>query len=96
MDNDKLGFWLVMWLVFVAEIPCIVRTVALQAGNKSIWSVACGTLAGSVLALFVGIVFAKMAGNFLGDRYMHCFENVMGLVLIGLGIYMLLRPDHAH
>jgi putative Ca2+/H+ antiporter (TMEM165/GDT1 family) len=96
MENNNIGFWLVLWMVFVAEIPCIIRTMAMQVKNESVWAVVWGTMAGNVLALVVGVTLAKLAMGVLGPKAMEYFENVTALALIVLGFYLLLRHNHAH
>jgi len=96
MDHgDKIGFWLVLAFVFVAEIPCILRTIAIQVRNESIWSVVLGTMAGNVLALVVGVILAKFLAGILTESQMHWIHNGSAIALIVLGAYMLFG-GHAH
>ncbi len=95
-NGDKLSFWFILWIVFIAEIPCLLRTMAIQVRNESIWQVVWGTTAGNLLALVVGITLAKIASSYLGPRGMEYMENVSAIALIALGFYLLLRHDHAH
>ena len=56
---ERFDFWAIFAVVFIAEIPCILRTVALQLHTQGIWGVVGGTIAGSFAALFTGILIAK-------------------------------------
>ncbi len=95
-NGDNISFWLVLWIVFIAEIPCLLRTMAMQVKNESIWPVIWGTTTGNVLALAVGIFFAKVAAAWLGPKAMEYFEHISAIALIVLGFYLLLRHNHAH
>lgn len=87
---DKFGFWTTFAVVFFAEAPCIVRTIALQLQNQGIASVVWGTLAGSGLALVVGIILAKICtkSSLLGTDYL---SYVSGFAIILVGIWVLLK-----
>jgi putative Ca2+/H+ antiporter (TMEM165/GDT1 family) len=88
---EKFNFFTIFLLVFLAEIPCIVRTMALQVQNKGIWEVVLGTIAGSGLALVVGIFLAKFATKFIENPLW--IQYCSGLAIIGLGILILLRSN---
>lgn len=95
--GDKIGFWLVLFFVFVAEIPCIMRTAALQLKNDSVWPVVWGTMAGNVLALVVGIALAKALAGLLSESQMDWMHSGSAVALILLGVYMLfMGHPHAH
>jgi putative Ca2+/H+ antiporter (TMEM165/GDT1 family) len=97
MNNDKYGFWFVLLFVFLAEIPCILRTMAIQLGNDSIWSVVWGTMTGNILALIVGVLVAKLVTKFLPPQALHTLESLSAVALIVLGLYLLFKPhDHNH
>lgn len=87
----RFGFWSVFTVVFIAEIPCILRTVAIQLKTDSVWDVVWGTMAGSLVALIVGILFAKVCLTnlpLIADR----MQLVSGGCLILLGLLLLFKP----
>lgn len=86
---DKIGFWACAATVLLMELPCLIRTMALQANNQSVWPVVWGTVLGNAFALAVGILLARAMGRL--PENLHCyFHSAAGVVLIGLGAYMLL------
>lgn len=85
---NKLGFWYIFLCVIVAEIPCILRTTALQIRNDGVGSIIGGTLAANAVALFFGILLAKIFVNVVPSDYADLFQNFAGLVFIILGLFM--------
>lgn len=86
---DKLGFWAIFFVVFLAEIPCILRTVSIQLQSEGIWNVVAGTAAGSVAALIIGIALAKLMQ--IPPQYSDYVGYVSGIGLIALGVMFLLK-----
>lgn len=84
-------FWAFFLIVFVAEIPCIVRTVALQMQTDRVLSVVFGTLAGSVAALVVGIAIAKLMKYGVPASHADVLQYVSGAVLIIIGLLMIFK-----
>lgn len=85
---DKMSFWTCMVAVALMEIPCLVRTMALQTYNQSIWPVVVGTVVGNVAALVIGIALAKLAGR-LPEGTLWYVHAGAGIALMGLGAYMI-------
>lgn len=86
-----------MLVVLVAELPCMIRTAALQLQNGNIWSVIWGTIVGSALALVGGLTIAKVFGVHAGDS--PYVSWIAGALIIGIGVYMMLsggNPHHHH
>jgi len=88
---DKFGFWAVFAIVFLAEIPCILRTVAIQLKSDGIWSVVGGTIAGSAAALLVGILVAKLMQGSIPSQWSDIVGYMSGVALIALGIMFLFK-----
>lgn len=88
---DKFSFWSIFSIVFLAEIPCILRTVAIQLKSEGIWNVIGGTIAGSAVALLVGIVVAKWMQNGIPPQYADVVGYLSGASLIILGIMFILK-----
>ncbi len=86
---DKFGFWAVLIVVFIAEIPCLLRTMAIQLHNKSIWSVVWGTTAGNLLALVCGVLLAKVVQKYFSEHWLQYVEHGASVMLIILGFYLL-------
>lgn len=88
---DKFSFWAIFSVVFLAEIPCILRTVAIQLKSEGIWNVIAGTAAGSAAALLVGILLAKLMQGGVPPAYSDYVGYVSGIGLIVLGVMFLLK-----
>lgn len=86
---DKFGFWSVLLVVFVAEIPCLLRTMALQMHNKGIWNVIWGTTAGNAMALVFGVVLAQSVRRYMPEAWLTYLEHGASVMLIILGVYLL-------
>ena len=82
-----------MLVVVIAELPCMIRTAALQLQNGSIWNVIWGTVAGSAVALLLGLGIAKTFGSHVGEHYVNW---IAGALLVGIGLYMMFSGDHNH
>lgn len=78
-----------MLIVFLAEIPCLLRTMAIQMHNKGIWDVIWGTLAGNALALVMGIGLAKVIQNCWPDEWLTYMEYGASIMFILLGAWLL-------
>ena len=76
-----------MMVVLIAELPCMIRTAALQLQSGKIWDVVWGTIAGSTVALILGLGIAKMLGSQVADS--QWINWISGLLIIGIGIYMI-------
>ena len=90
---DKIGFWACAGAVLLMELPCLLRTMALQANNQSVWPVVWGTILGNAFALLVGIALARAAAR-LPEGALGYVHTAAGLVLIGLGAYMIFFDKH--
>jgi putative Mn2+ efflux pump MntP len=82
-------FWALAAIVFVAELPCLLRTFALQVQNRSIWSVVLATTLGNALALVVGLLLAKAFMAASPEASHDYAKAIAGAVLMGLGAYMI-------
>lgn len=91
---DKLDFWKILAVVFIAELPCLLRTVCIQLQNKGIWSVIWGTMAGNLLALVIGIAIAKGLTT-APEAWFGYLEKAASIALISLGFYLLMS-GHDH
>lgn len=79
----------IVLIVFIAELPCMVRTVALQLQNGSIWSVIWGTILGSALALAGGLIISKILECGFALAIHSQVNWIAGGILICLGLYMM-------
>jgi hypothetical protein len=84
-------FWLFFAIVLVAEIPCMVRTAALQMQTEGILPVVFGTLAGSVAALVVGIAVATLIKGGVPEGHAEALQYVSGAVLVAFGLFMMFK-----
>lgn len=82
---------MVLSVVFLAEIPCILRTVALQLKTDGIWQVIFGTLVGSGLALAVGIGIALLISREIPVEYANWVQYCSGAAIIFIGLMVLLK-----
>ena len=88
---DKFSFWTVFSVVFLAEIPCIIRTMALQIRTGGVFEVVTGTLAGSAVALIVGICLAKLLSSGIPPQYTIMVQWFSGVALMVVGAMILFR-----
>ena len=89
MDN----FWIIFGIVFLAEIPCILRTMSIQLYSNDIWKVVTGTLAGSISALLVGLMLAKIFSLTVPAKYIEYIHPFAAIILILAGIFMFTHHD---
>lgn len=89
-------FWLFFVAVVVAEIPCILRTTAMQIKSEGIWPVISATLAANAVTLLIGIFIAKFLIKGLPEDYANYLQYAAGLVFVGLGISMFFSCGHSH
>lgn len=95
MDHgDKVGIWVVLLFVLVSELPCILRTVAIQVRNDDVWPVVIGTIGGNILALVLGLLLARLITSLLTPGQMELVHTASGLSLIAMGIYLLATHHH--
>lgn len=81
-------FWAIFAIVFLAEIPCILRTVSIQLYSNDTWKVIWGTLAGSVSALVVGLLLAKVFSVAVPTKYVDFIHPLAAIILIVAGVFM--------
>lgn len=87
---NKFNFLSIFLIVLLAEIPCILRTVAIQLRSEGVWEVVWGTVAGSAMALLVGIGIGYWAGSSLpsiADKA----QVLSGFCMIFLGLWLLIK-----
>ena len=88
-------FLKIMVIVLVAELPCMIRTVALKLQSGDIWSVIWGTIVGSALALVCGLGIARVAGPHAADS--PYINYIAGGLIVAIGLYMMFAGDpHQH
>lgn len=90
-----MDFWKIFLVVFLAELPCMIRTTGLQLSSNKIWDVIWGTTLGNVLALVFGLAAAAMLtwtfdGLKLEERHVNWFT---GALFILLGLYVVFFGD---
>lgn len=86
-----MEFWTIFWIVFIAELPCIIQTlgIRLQGANYSsiITATMLGTTSGTITSLIVGLSVAYFGLTWLKDTpYTHWLS---GVIFIGLGVFMI-------
>ncbi len=84
----------ILFIVFLAELPCMARTAALYLSGGNIWDVAFGTVLGNAAALALGVFFAKFSPEIFGDRYLAVAQSAAGVMFVLLGIYLLFFESH--
>jgi len=95
MGNFWSSFLTILFVVFMAEIPCILRTVVLQVRSDGIWPVVLGTIGGSLLALSVGVAIGKLTTDVIPGYAIDWVQCIAGITMIGLGFFMVLN-QHGH
>jgi len=91
---EKFSFWTIFAVVFLAEIPCILRTMAIQVKTEGIWTVVFGTIAGSLVALLVGIFLAKVLTISIPEQYINWIQTFSGLALMAIGAMIVFHQHH--
>lgn len=87
-------FWAIAAVVFIAELPCLLRTFALQTQSESTWKVIGATVLGNVLALAAGLLLAKVVSSALTESLHDHLKVISGILFIFLGAYLLLEHHH--
>lgn len=93
---ERFGFWSILMIVFIAELPCLLRTMCIQMHNKSMWEVITGTMTGNILALVIGVLLAKFVQSSMPLGWIEYIEKGASILLIALGFYLLLSCNHHH
>lgn len=91
---SKFEFWTTFIIVFLAEMPCILRTAVIQIRSGSMWSVFWGTMGGSLLAVIVGIMIGKFSSRSIPSEYTCWTQYLAGMLFIVLGLLMMVRHEH--
>ena len=86
-------FWTVLLVVFLAEIPCILRTVALQLKTDGLWQVISGTLLGNAVALGIGLSIAFLIAREIPTEYENWIQIASGLLIVGIGLLMIFQRN---
>lgn len=89
----KFTFWSVFLAVLIAEIPCILRTTAMQIRTEGFASIIGGTLAANAVTLIFGILLAKFLVREIPSDYADIAQNIAAFVFIALGLMMISWPD---
>lgn len=92
---EKVGLIGILVFVFLAELPCIFRTTALQMYSGNLYNVIVGTMVGNAIALVVGLALAYLLVRFFHLQHFEFMNYLSGSVFILLGLYIMLS-GHDH
>lgn len=88
-----MHWWKILLVVFLAELPCLLRTVALQTYSKQMLNVIVGTLLGNLAALVIGIALGELINRHLGEKEIY-LNYIAGSMLIFLGLHIMFWDHH--
>tara|TARA_Y100000034_G_scaffold136971_1_gene217762 strand:+ start:5107 stop:5373 length:267 start_codon:yes stop_codon:yes gene_type:complete len=84
-----MNLWKIFLIVFIAELPCVVRTIGLQMYSGDMTKVIIGTVAGNMIALVAGILIAKAAMMHFDLKNFAYMDWLTGGLFILLGLYII-------
>ena len=92
---EKVGLIGILVFVFLAELPCILRTTALQMHTGNMYNVVVGTILGNAIALVAGVALAYLLVRLFHLQHFEFMNYLSGSVFILLGLYIMLS-GHDH
>lgn len=95
MDAPKVSLITILIIVFLAELPCLIRTTSLTLYSQGdTLRVIGGTVAGNVLALVVGLGIGKALLYFFDlDSGGRIADYVSGMIFMLIGLYIMFWGD---
>lgn len=88
-----MNLWKIFLIVFIAELPCMIRTVGLQLHSDNLWKIIAGTVAGNFIALFGGLMIAHLLMKTVDLAKFAYLDLLTGGIFILLGLWIMFFGD---